>query len=54
MAKVSPYHSKKEGTEVYHDESACTVGNNIESYNKEACSTRDGHRRCATCADISK
>jgi hypothetical protein len=31
MPKVTPFHSKKENTKnVYHDNSACTEGNNIE------------------------
>lgn len=34
MAKVSPFHSKKPGTGVYHDNSSCTEGNNIEGYNR--------------------
>jgi len=34
MAKVSPYHSKLPGTAKHHNNNACTVGNNIESYNK--------------------
>jgi hypothetical protein len=33
MAKVAPYHSKKPGTTVHHDNDRCTEGNNIESYN---------------------
>jgi len=34
MAKVAPFHSKKPGTKVYHDNSSCTEGNNIEKENK--------------------
>ena len=32
--KVSPFHSKLPGTDRHHDESRCTVGDNIEPYNK--------------------
>jgi hypothetical protein len=33
MPKVSPFHSK-EPTSVHHNNSVCTEGDNIESYNK--------------------
>ena len=32
--KVSPFHSEKTKTEVYHNNSKCTEGNNIKSCNK--------------------
>jgi hypothetical protein len=32
--KKYPWHSKKIGTDVHHDNDKCTEGNNIESYNK--------------------
>jgi len=32
--KVSPFHSKKPGTTVHHNNSKCTEGNNIETYNR--------------------
>ena len=32
--KVAPFHSKLPGTDVHHDDDSCTVGNNIESYNR--------------------
>lgn len=50
MAKVSPFHSKLPGTEVYHNDNKCTVGNNIESYNRVA--GTGGHRLCHTCRDL--
>lgn len=34
MAKVAAFHSKKPGTNCHHDDSTCTEGNNIETYNK--------------------
>ena len=32
--RVSPFHSKKPDTKVYHDNDKCTEGNNIETENK--------------------
>jgi hypothetical protein len=49
VAKVAPFHSKLD-TEVYHNNDACTVGDNIESYNKE--SGTGGKRLCRQCADL--
>ena len=34
MPSVNPFHSKRPGTSVYHNNSKCTEGNNIESYNR--------------------
>lgn len=34
MAKVNPFHSKLPSADAYHDNNSCTVGNNIESYNR--------------------
>ncbi len=34
MAKVPAFHSKLPGTNVHHNDNRCTVGNNIESYNR--------------------
>lgn len=50
--KVAPYHSKRPGTQRYHNNDKCTEGNNIETGNKEPCSTRDGHTLCDTCKDL--
>jgi hypothetical protein len=50
MAKVSPFHSKLSGTEVYHDNNACAEGNNIESGNR--LSGTGGLKKCSTCKDL--
>lgn len=47
MAKVSPFHSKKPGTEVYHDNNQCTEGNNIERENRV--SGTGGLKKCDHC-----
>jgi len=51
MAKVSPFHSKKPGTTVYHDNSGCTEGNNIEKENKV--SGTGGRTKCDHCKRLS-
>lgn len=52
MGKVSPWHSKlKVEPLVYHDERTCTVGNNIESYNRVP--GTGGRRKCSRCREIS-
>ena len=51
MPKVSPFHSKLPGTEVHHNNSACTIGDNIESYNKV--SGTGGLRLCNECANLN-
>lgn len=52
MAKVAPFHSAKPNTpNVYHDESRCTEGNNIERENRRA--GTDGRPKCKTCREIS-
>ena len=33
MAKVNPFHTKLNAS-VYHDNSSCTLGDNIERYNR--------------------
>ena len=33
MAIVNPWYSAREGTEVYHNNTICTEGNNVEAYN---------------------
>ncbi len=48
MAKVPAFHSVKPNTPlVYHDNSACTEGNNIEKENKR--SGTGGRPLCAHC-----
>lgn len=32
--RVEPFHSKKPGIEVYHNNDQCTEGNNVEIYNR--------------------
>ncbi len=48
--KVEPFHSKLQ-TSVYHDESKCEVGDNIESWNKVK--GTGGLRKCDECTRIS-
>ena len=49
--QVSPFHSKKPGTEVYHNNNKCTEGNNIESHNKV--SGTGGLRLCDPCKKLN-
>ena len=49
--KVPSFHSKLPGTDRYHDESTCTLGDNIEPYNKV--SGTGGHPKCHECKRIS-
>ena len=49
--KVAPFHSKKPGTKVYHNNNKCTEGNNIESYN--LVSGTGGHRLCQSCKTLN-
>ncbi len=52
MAKVAPFHSKKEtDRKVYHDNNACTEGNNIETYNRV--SGTGGRPQCHHCARLN-
>lgn len=48
MAKVSPWHSTRpDDRKVYHDDSTCTEGNNIEQrYRKDG---TGGYPRCKNC-----
>ena len=48
MAKVAAFHSIKQS--VYHDNSKCTEGNNIEPENKKA--GTGGKSKCAHCARL--
>lgn len=51
MAKVPAFHSTKQTDRpVYHDNSACTEGNNIERHYK-AFGT-GGRRQCEHCARL--
>jgi len=52
MAKTSPWHSTRESDrKVYHDNTSCTEGNNIESRYKR--SGTDGRPKCAHCSRLS-
>jgi hypothetical protein len=48
MSKVSPFYSIK--ASVYHDNSDCNTGNNIETENRR--SGTGGHPRCKECAGL--
>lgn len=50
MAKVPAFHSKLPGTGVHHDNNRCTLGNNIESYNRV--SGTGGLPRCSQCKSL--
>jgi hypothetical protein len=52
MAKVSPWHSSRDSDrKVYHDETKCTEGNNIEDrYRKQG---TGGRPKCEHCKKIS-
>lgn len=49
MAKVSPFHSKKQT--VHHNNNSCTEGNNIEKENRE--SGTGGKALCSHCSRLS-
>ena len=55
MSKVAPFHSAnpnlRQDQKVYHDESTCTEGNNIERHYLK--SGTDNRPKCATCKRIS-
>lgn len=51
MAKVSPFHSIHPAATVYHDESRCTEGNNIER--RYLRTGTAGRPKCQTCRRLS-
>lgn len=52
MAKTDPWYSVKEtDRQVYHDNTDCTEGNNIEEENRR--DGTDGRPRCEHCAALS-
>jgi hypothetical protein len=51
MPRVAPFHSKRPGETVHHDNSACTEGNNIEKY--YLASGTGGRPLCAHCARLN-
>lgn len=52
MAKTSPWHSIEPNAEVYHNNTKCTVGNNIEKKNIRP--GTGGKRLCKQCEDLNK
>lgn len=51
MAKTSPWHSVKVNTpNVYHDNTSCKTGNNIEKENVRP--GTGGRPQCKECADL--
>lgn len=49
--KVSAWHSKLPATDRHHDESTCTLGDNVEPYNRV--SGTGGLPKCHECKRIS-
>ncbi len=50
--KVAPWHTKVPTEHpVHHDETRCTLGDNIESYNRVP--GTGGHPKCHLCKSIS-
>lgn len=53
MPKTMPFHSiKPQAKNVYHDNSACTEGNNIESYYKRMGTAN--RPRCEHCSRLAQ
>lgn len=52
MARKSPWHSSEPGTQVYHDNTDCNTGNNIERENVRQ--GTGGHRLCEECKRLRK
>ena len=52
MPKVEPFHSSKPGTAVFHNNSECYNGNNIER--RYWTSGKGQNRLCATCKDLNR
>jgi len=50
MAKVKPFHAKH--SSVYHNNSSCTEGNNIEKENKQKGTGKNG--LCKSCLRLNK
>ena len=49
MAKTAPWHAA--GSDVYHDNTECTEGNNIERENRRP--GTGGKRKCDHCKRLS-
>ena len=52
VMQVSPFHSKLEGIEVYHNNNECTLGNNIEHKNIKQ--GTGGKRLCKQCKKLNR
>jgi len=52
MPKVSPWHSIKEDVDVYHNNTECHTGNNIEIENRRE--GTGGKRLCKDCAKLNR
>ena len=53
MPKASPWHSvKPNDPQVYHNNTKCTEGNNIEAKNRR--SGTGGRRLCKRCAELNE
>lgn len=53
MTKTNPWHSvNTDHPKVYHDNTACTEGNNIEDKYRRA--GTDNRRRCHSCTDLAR
>ncbi len=52
MGTTHPWHSKLDGTDVHHNNTDCTKGNNIEHRNKK--NGTGGYRLCEECRDKNK
>lgn len=50
MSKKSPWHAKD--AKVYHDNTNCTEGNNIENHNLER--GTGGNRKCKRCNKLDR
>jgi hypothetical protein len=53
MSKVAAWHSAKLGIDVYHDESECWDGNNIEPRHFRH-GRGPGRRQCITCGRLER
>jgi hypothetical protein len=52
MAICSPFHSAKSGVRVYHNNTLCTEGNNIERFYRRA-GAGVGRVLCTHCARLA-
>jgi len=52
MAKAKPWHSDEPEAKVYHNNTDCNTGNNIERENEEG--GKGGKRLCKECKRLGK